>query len=79
MIPTPTVPRLDRREESLRARRRAALTLVPWATASAARRTTVRSSWAALRVYPSAHTNPVFVLVGGRPIRASHRSAEWLR
>ena len=24
-----------------------------------------------------AHTNPIFVLVGGRPIRASRRSAEW--
>jgi hypothetical protein len=38
-----------------------------------------RSSWAALRIYPSAHTNPLFVLVGDRPIRASRRSAEWLR
>jgi hypothetical protein len=38
-----------------------------------------RSSWAALRIYPSAHTNPIFVLVGDRPIRASRRSAEWLR
>jgi hypothetical protein len=37
------------------------------------------SSWAALRIYPSSHTNPIFVLVGGRPIRASRRSAEWLR
>lgn len=36
-----------------------------------------RSSWVALRLYPSAHTNPVFVLVGGQPIRASRRSAEW--
>ncbi len=36
-----------------------------------------RSSWIALRVLPSAHTNPVFVLVGGKPIRASRRSAEW--
>lgn len=35
------------------------------------------SSWVALRVYPSSHTNPVFVLVGGKPIRASKRSAEW--
>jgi hypothetical protein len=38
-----------------------------------------RSSWAALRIYPSAHTNPIFVLVGDRPVRASRRSAEWLR
>lgn len=36
-----------------------------------------RSSWVALRIYPSAHTNPVFVLVDGKPIRASKRSAEW--
>ena len=36
-----------------------------------------RSSWVALRVLPSAHTNPVFVLVGGKPVRASKRSAEW--
>ena len=36
-----------------------------------------RSSWVALRVLPSSHTNPVFVTVGGRPIRASRRSAEW--
>jgi hypothetical protein len=36
-----------------------------------------RSSWIALRILPSAHTNPVFVMVGGQPIRASRRSAEW--
>jgi hypothetical protein len=36
-----------------------------------------RSSWVALRVLPSSHTNPVFVLVGDKPIRASRRSAEW--
>ena len=36
-----------------------------------------RSSWVALRIYPSSHTNPIFVLVGGKPIRASKRSAEW--
>ena len=36
-----------------------------------------RSSWIALRVLPSAHTNPVFVVVGAKPIRASRRSAEW--
>ncbi|HEX8117098.1 MAG TPA: CehA/McbA family metallohydrolase, partial [Pyrinomonadaceae bacterium] len=36
-----------------------------------------RSSWVALRVLPSSHTNPVFVVVGGKPIRASRRSAEW--
>jgi hypothetical protein len=36
-----------------------------------------RSSWVALRILPSSHTNPVFVLVGGKPIRASRRSAQW--
>ena len=36
-----------------------------------------RSSWIALRILGSAHTNPVFVLVAGQPIRASKRSAEW--
>jgi hypothetical protein len=36
-----------------------------------------RSSWIALRILPSSHTNPVFVLVGGKPIRASKKSAEW--
>lgn len=35
------------------------------------------SSWVALRIYPSAHTNPVYVLVGGKPIRASRQSALW--
>ncbi|HEY2933017.1 MAG TPA: CehA/McbA family metallohydrolase [Acidobacteriota bacterium] len=36
-----------------------------------------KSSWVALRIFPSSHTNPVFVLVGDKPIRASRRSAEW--
>jgi hypothetical protein len=36
-----------------------------------------RSSWIAIRVFPSAHTNPIFVEVDGAPIRASKRSAEW--
>jgi hypothetical protein len=35
------------------------------------------SSWVALRIFPSSHTNPVFVMVGDKPIRASKRSAEW--
>lgn len=38
-----------------------------------------RSSWVALRVFPSAHTNPVFIEVGGEPIRGSKKSAEWCR
>jgi hypothetical protein len=36
-----------------------------------------RSSWVALRTFPSAHSNPIFVLVDGKPIRASRRSIEW--
>ena len=36
-----------------------------------------RSSWIALRILGCAHTNPIFVIVGGRPIRASRKSAEW--
>ncbi len=36
-----------------------------------------RSSWITLRILGSAHTNPIFVLIGERPIRASRRSAEW--
>lgn len=36
-----------------------------------------RSSWMALRILGSAHTNPIFVRVGDRQIRASKRSAEW--
>ncbi|MGI8745758.1 MAG: CehA/McbA family metallohydrolase [Bryobacteraceae bacterium] len=36
-----------------------------------------KSSWVALRILPSSHTNPVFVIVGDKPIRASRKSAEW--
>jgi hypothetical protein len=36
-----------------------------------------KSSWLALRILPSSHTNPIFVLVDGKPIRASRRSAQW--
>jgi hypothetical protein len=36
-----------------------------------------RSSWIALRINGSAHTNPIFATVGGAAIRASRRSAEW--
>ena len=36
-----------------------------------------RSSWVALRIYPSSHTNPIFVTVAGRPVRASKASARW--
>ena len=36
-----------------------------------------RSSWVALRILPSSHTNPIFVLVDGQPSRASRRSVQW--
>jgi hypothetical protein len=36
-----------------------------------------QSSWVALRHFPQLHTNPVEILVAGRPIRASRRSALW--
>jgi len=36
-----------------------------------------QSSWIAARVLGAAHTNPIFAIVDGRPIRASRRSAEW--
>ncbi len=36
-----------------------------------------RSSWVVVRTFPDAHTNPIFVMVGGKPVRASRRSAEW--
>lgn len=35
------------------------------------------SSWVAVRILPSVHTNPVFVHVDDKPIRASRRSATW--
>jgi hypothetical protein len=35
------------------------------------------SGWVALRQFPQLHTNPVEVIVAGRPIRASRKSALW--
>ena len=35
-----------------------------------------KSSWVALRILPAAHTNPVFIVVNGKPIREK-RSIEW--
>ncbi|MCP5112037.1 MAG: hypothetical protein GY953_14505, partial [bacterium] len=35
------------------------------------------SSWIAVRILATSHTNPVFAIVDGKPIRASRRSAEW--
>ena len=36
-----------------------------------------QSSWAAIRVFPGAHTNPVFLRVAGAPIRPNRDSARW--
>jgi len=36
-----------------------------------------RSSWLAFRILGSSHTNPVFILVDGKSIRASRESARW--
>jgi hypothetical protein len=36
-----------------------------------------RSRWVAMRIFPSSHTNPIFVIVDGKPIRASRKSAQW--
>jgi len=36
-----------------------------------------RSSWIAIRILAASHTNPVKVIVGGAPVRASQLSAAW--
>lgn len=36
-----------------------------------------QSSWVAVRILPSVHTNPIWVSVAAKPVRASQRSAEW--
>ena len=36
-----------------------------------------RSSWIAARILPSSHTNPIFVIVSGKPMRPLRASAEW--
>jgi hypothetical protein len=36
-----------------------------------------RSSWVALRHFPQMHTNPIEVIVSGKPIRAARKSALW--
>lgn len=38
-----------------------------------------KSSWVALRVFPSMHSNPIFVEIDNQPIRSSVESAEWCR
>jgi hypothetical protein len=37
------------------------------------------SSWIALRIPYSSHTNPIYALVDGQSVRASKRSAQWCR
>jgi len=37
-----------------------------------------KSSWAALRIYPSSHTNPIFIIRDGKAIHEL-KSAEWCR
>jgi hypothetical protein len=36
-----------------------------------------RSSWVALRILGSSHSNPIWVLVGGKKLAPSRRSVEW--
>jgi hypothetical protein len=36
-----------------------------------------RSSWVALRILPSSHTNPIWVMVGDKALTPSRRSVEW--
>src|SRR5262249_23007509 len=36
-----------------------------------------KSSWATVRVFPSGHSNPIFLIVDDKPIRASRASANW--
>jgi len=36
-----------------------------------------KSSWVSMRILGSSNTNPIFVVVDGKPIRASRESAEW--
>ncbi|RMF44532.1 MAG: hypothetical protein D6753_02370 [Planctomycetota bacterium] len=38
-----------------------------------------QSSWVAIRILPSMHSNPIFVRVADQPIRANRASAEWCR
>lgn len=36
-----------------------------------------KSSWIAVRIFASSHTNPIFIELDGKPIRANRDSAEW--
>lgn len=40
--------------------------------------TIVKSAWVALRVYPSSHTNPIFIKIDNKPI-LDVKSAKWCR
>lgn len=37
------------------------------------------SSWVAVRILPSLHTNPIWVEVDGKPVRSNKKSAQWCR
>jgi hypothetical protein len=37
------------------------------------------SSWVAVRIFPTLHTNPIFVSVDNKPVRANAKSAKWCR
>ena len=37
-----------------------------------------KSCWVALRIFPSSHTNPIFIIKNGKPIHEL-KSAEWCR
>lgn len=39
--------------------------------------TITKSSWVALRILPSSHSNPIFVIQNNQPVRASQKSAAW--
>ena len=36
-----------------------------------------QSSWVAIRIFPGAHTNPIYVMVDDKPVRGSIDSARW--
>jgi len=38
-----------------------------------------QSSWVAVRILPSVHTNPIWVEVGDQPVRASKKSIDWCK
>jgi hypothetical protein len=40
-------------------------------------RTFEESSWVAIRAFPNAHTNPIYVVVDGEPVRGSVDSMRW--